>query len=866
MPAGLMLIYFAARQMAPFGTSSILTVDLGQQYVDFYASFRHALLNDPLSIFYNFAKGLGGETYGDWAYYMLSPTNLLLLPFSNANLPVGILFITVIKYGLAGWSFAYAVKQMRWQTGWHLPIFAISYAMSGWFVANELNLLWLDAAILLPLIVLGLERYLDGRQAWRYILPLTAIITINYYMAYMIGFFMVLYMIWRLTWVKSPWREKIRSLVRFGFGSAMSIGVATIIWLPTAYTLLNSKGQHMLADLTWKFEYSPADMLGKLFLGTFNFEQMPEGLPNIFVGSFVLIVVWFFFTLRSIRWQTRLVALLITAFLVVSMMYAPLDLAWHGFQFPVWYPYRFSYVFSFWLIWIAASVWSPDLRLSWPQLVGLMVIFLATVVYLVWRVGALNFLTQTQLMIGGGFFLLIMLLHVFSTRAWWWTLSLSVLVTGEMFVSTVWTLNNFSYLTNSEYRTTVSAIQKATNTLPAETYNFYRVAQSFQRTKGDPLQGNYFGASTFSSALEHQQSDFMAAIGQPEGDNYISYDGGTLVSDSLLGMRYLIQPSGQEADTKGTPTNMKTFARYDTNTSYQLVKSNNMTLTSLNANALPVAFAASTNALNVKFLDNNPIDNQANLWQALLGYNSNSTFSPANFDSATSVNLPTTATITGAYLKKNNNAMAATLTLTYTPSTDDPYYLTLGNSISDDNMSILVNGQSMPAIPSHRHTIIMPLASGVANQTQTITLTLKQSSVWLENLSLYKADAQQIATDAQSLQANGLTNQTISQTKISGKIQVPKGKNLIMTTIPYAKGWTVSVDGKEETPVKVGKFFMGVVAEPGEHDVVFKFTVPYLKQAAIISIGFILFGLGLAWSENERRRHSLFRQENSLYR
>ena len=106
LPLLIMTVYFGFRHMAPFGSSSILTVDLGQQYIDFFENFRQAILHNPTSIFYSFAKGLGGETYGDWAYYLFSPTNLLLLPFPNTMLPTAILLITVLKYGLAGWSFS----------------------------------------------------------------------------------------------------------------------------------------------------------------------------------------------------------------------------------------------------------------------------------------------------------------------------------------------------------------------------------------------------------------------------------------------------------------------------------------------------------------------------------------------------------------------------------------------------------------------------------------------------------------------------------------------------------------------------------------------------------------------------------------
>lgn len=48
--------YFAYRGMAPFGSSSILTVDLGQQYVDFFSYLRSTLLHHPTSIFTPFLR------------------------------------------------------------------------------------------------------------------------------------------------------------------------------------------------------------------------------------------------------------------------------------------------------------------------------------------------------------------------------------------------------------------------------------------------------------------------------------------------------------------------------------------------------------------------------------------------------------------------------------------------------------------------------------------------------------------------------------------------------------------------------------------------------------------------------------------
>nr|WP_263849431.1 YfhO family protein [Secundilactobacillus similis] len=123
--------YFAYRHMAPFGNSSLLTVDLGQQYVDFFAYFRHSLLHDPSGIFYTFQKALGGEMFGIWTYYLLSPFNLILLLFPDKFLPSAIFLMTVLKYGAAGLSFAWLLMKSKLHPGFSALIFSTSYALMG---------------------------------------------------------------------------------------------------------------------------------------------------------------------------------------------------------------------------------------------------------------------------------------------------------------------------------------------------------------------------------------------------------------------------------------------------------------------------------------------------------------------------------------------------------------------------------------------------------------------------------------------------------------------------------------------------------------------------------------------------------------
>lgn len=64
LPGLLVAFYFAIRGAFPFGSSSVLTVDLGQQYIDFFAYLRQTLLGNPGQLFYAFNKGLGGDMFG----------------------------------------------------------------------------------------------------------------------------------------------------------------------------------------------------------------------------------------------------------------------------------------------------------------------------------------------------------------------------------------------------------------------------------------------------------------------------------------------------------------------------------------------------------------------------------------------------------------------------------------------------------------------------------------------------------------------------------------------------------------------------------------------------------------------------------
>ena len=101
IPCVLMLLLYALVGIYPFGNKTILTVDMQDQYVEFFSAFKDILQNGN-NIFYSFSKTLGGNMFGLVCYYLLSPLNLIIMFFDKVNIVDAILLINILKIGFCG--------------------------------------------------------------------------------------------------------------------------------------------------------------------------------------------------------------------------------------------------------------------------------------------------------------------------------------------------------------------------------------------------------------------------------------------------------------------------------------------------------------------------------------------------------------------------------------------------------------------------------------------------------------------------------------------------------------------------------------------------------------------------------------------
>lgn len=830
LPGLLVAFYFAIRGAFPFGSSSVLTVDLGQQYIDFFAYLRQTLLGNPGQLFYAFNKGLGGDMFGVFAYYLLSPFNLLVVLFPADLLDVAVFVIMILKISTAGLTMGWYAKRHA-ITGLMIPTFGLAYALSGWMLANSFNLMWLDAAILLPLIIQSLETLLNGGRVFAYIGWLTAAFIVNFYTGYMIAIFLVLYTGYWLGSHAVSWRQTAHAGLRFAWASILAGMNSAVVLLPTWFQLAQSKGTYTVKTIQWRFEYAPDRLLSKMLPGSFNFDQMPSGYPNFYIGALGFVLAILFFISRHQTWRQKMAAALVTAFLVLSCMFEPLDLMWHGFQFPVWYPYRFTFILCFWLLSLGISTLQKhQSALSFRTLVILLIVFGLIDGDVALHLNHYNFLTIGHLIFGIGTLLLVLVwLSLDHRRPFWFGFAI-VLV--DMSGSLILTLNQLAYLDHHAYHDYAAALIQGARTINQTDNGFFRIGKTTIRTRNDPMTGNYRGADQFNSLLEPATPQFFGQIGQPEDDGSVAYTNGTLITDSLLGIKYFLTPTHTCAalPDAGQRPDLKWYQQLRQVGPWQVLKS---------PFAQQLGFAADKALLNQQLYSDTPLANQSFILQAALGKNTTPYFTALPLPSPTLTGVRRVTTGTNPTFAKSGSG-PHTVTYQFQPQTGKTYVLTLGSHFANHLVTLKQNGKTVTLPESFNDTITVNVTPANAAEIQTLTFQLNKKEAWFENIGLYQAHTEQLTQDLTQLQTGGWHVTHVTATTLAANITIHKQNQMLQTTIPTAPGWQVKVNGQPVKPKTSLGIFMALPLKPGHYHITMRYRPPLLGWGSLITIAGVL--------------------------
>ncbi len=359
-PLLLLYITHAIVGLYPFGEHSVLVLDLSAQYVFFFEALRDWVFGEG-SLLYSFSRSLGGEFLGIYAYYIASPLSYIVALFPKSMIQEALLTIFLLKCGASALTAAIYLRKSA-KASWSATfLFSCMYAMCGYAVTMHHNTMWIDCLALLPLLSLAIERLITDGKYKMLVITLTVMLMSNYYIGYMVCIYSFIYFFFayfRMTAEeRNPQglsRHFLRRLVRMGIFSVIAVLMAALIIIPAYYSL--SFGKNMFSTPIWSFDsrFSLYDLFSKFLFGSYDTVR-PVGIPNVYCGVAVLLLVPLFFLSRGISKREKICSAIIIAVFVLSFSINFLDLIWHGSQKPNWLNYRYAFMLVFLLLTMAAK-------------------------------------------------------------------------------------------------------------------------------------------------------------------------------------------------------------------------------------------------------------------------------------------------------------------------------------------------------------------------------------------------------------------------------------------------------------------------------------------------------------------------------
>lgn len=808
VPVVIMIIIFAQRGIFPFGEESFLRTDMYHQYAPFFSEFRHKLAEGG-SLLYSWDIGLGVNFAALYAYYLASPLNWLLILCPGKYVIEFMTAAIVLKIGLAGLSFTWYLRKRSGVPDFGACFFGIFYALSGYMAAYSWNIMWLDCIVLFPLILLGLEQLVREKKGLLYCISLALSILSNYYISIMICMFMVIYfaVLMVLDWenFKDGWGKCIGL---FAGCSLLAGGLAAAVLLPEIFALQSTASGEMSFPQTVESYFSIVDMLAR-HIGNVQVEIGLEHWPNIYCGTAVLMLFLLYLVCRNISLREKAVYCSLLLFFLASFSVNVLNFIWHGFHYPNSLPARQSFIYIALMLTVCFQAYRNLDRFSDRSILAAFL-------------GAVSFVLLSQkfregdeayhfaVFYGAVFFLAVYagLMVLYRRRGQGERgrkrAALAALLTlftvcVEAAVNTTCT----SVTTTS--RTAYTADNEAVETLAASlkgSADFYRIEKTDQRTKNDGAWMHFPSVSLFSSMAHADVTEFMKSLGCEGSTNAYSITGSTPFVDCLLSVRYAFYPREQSMDR------------------LEYVQDYQGTYLYANRYALPLGFMIPDIMKNEWHLNMaNPADVQNSLCSL--------------FDAPD--------------VLQEETGLGNGPSLIYTPEEAGEYYAFVSNkqvkSVS------LKKGEEKDTFDNINRGYLVEV--GMVEAGETLAFQNEEGNEDL-GIRLYRYNEAGLEHVYRKLAESPLTLSVWEDDRLKGTVDAGMGGTLF-TSIPYDKGWTVTVDGQERQPQELFGAFLGIELEPGSHVIECSYLPEGLKEGMMISL-FCVAVLAAAVFISRRRR------------
>ncbi len=545
--------------------------------------------------------------------------------------------------------------------------------------------------------------------------------------------------------------------------------------------------------------FSERHVLPKLLLGLVPYWEFYDGSPNLYVGSASLLLGLSFFLNRALSRRERAAGgLLLLALLASACFYLP-NLAWHGFEENSCFNYRWSFVFSFVLLTLAARSFETreGLRASSLLLPGLA----AAAILALAALRPLWFQKAWMLPVVAAFLAAELLLLLRWRKGSAPAGRLLVLVgLAALCLNTGW-----SFADQADHGRSVSGLrsaildeqQRVDAARPAEG-DFYRIRKTGSvSNKNDPLLFDYAGLVHFSSAEKRSTLLFATRMGL---HTYLKYWangdlGATRAADALLGVgRYLGDPG---------PAGYRRLAE-------GLWE---------NPDLLPLAWLADPGA-NAEPAMDEAICQNLNLAYSLL---------------------------TGTEAKIYVPAGAEGLRLTV--EREDPLVLQSW-SPAITGCTVRSGGEILAVLDELYYPNAVCLGVYAPGTELDIELRGEEEIPPAPETPFFYEDGAELARCVGELRSGSCETRIVSASRLEIRTGAD-AERLLVLSLPSDEGWAASVDGRPVETEKVLDLLLALRLPAGEHAVSLRYTPPGLRPGLVLSA--LSLAAAAVWALRRRR-------------
>ena len=807
VPILIMLISCIVNKTYPFGKEILPKYDGYYQYAGFTSYYKNVLLGNE-SLFYSFKGLLGYNFYATSIYYMFNPTNLLCIFSTSENILEYYTFIILLRIGLSGFTMCKYLKyKFKNQSNLRYIIFSISYALMAYNVCYFFNYMYFDTVVLFPIVVLGLDKLIYERKNRLYIISLTLSIISNFYIGYMVCIFSLLYFIYNIVIYKLD-----KNIIKdFIISSLLSGFMCMIIIIPEASELLKGKALLYASSKAeyFKFNMNFLNIFYKFLPGSTSNYDLEYGMVNIYVSLFVIILVIKYFFNKKIYKKERITTLIFILFFLFSISFNLLDFAWQLFQRPIWYPNRYIFTFSFFLITIAMKeitniTYKTNIKENLIIIISFILLTLYSIISLKIHNDNLKIISYIL-----GIILILQYTFFLNNRNAKYLLVMLFFI--EVTTNAIFTLKIMGKTTTmTQYKTNEEINEKAVKHIKEienKDNNFYRMELSTSTVHNSPSLLNYNGINHFNSVKNAKTLNFLNKFNyQVTDDTSVEFNNYNPYLTSLLGIKYI----------NGSKDEMY----------YENVYNENPYMY-LNKDALSLGYMI----YNKEFKESNSsYQNTENLINSMLNtdikrYKVIDSFNGKDTEIKEIDNKKYVISKTSIKIEMEDKASNSMFLI---PSRNISFVA---------NYSIFINDEEIKDAVIKQSPIFI-------NKGDTYKIIIKSnlSKTELNSLKWYQIDYDKYIETINELKKNEFNITKYNKDNhIEGNIDVNNDKNVLLLTIPYDKGWNIYVDDNKVNYDICFDSFICLDLDKGKHNIKMNYVPSgFIVGLIISSLAFIV--------------------------